>query len=161
MPCRVALLLGMVVVASACGGGGTPATVPTSGGGSPTFGVGKAVIDTDEGAVLLDVEMAATPEQLQYGLMHRRRLPEKTGMVFIFPEETNGGFYMKNTLIPLSIAFFDEDGKILRILDMEPCESDPCEIYEPEVSYRGALEVNQGAFERWGVEENDVIRVTQ
>ena len=53
---------------------------------------------------------------------------------------------MKDTLIPLSIAFAGEDGTILAILDMDPCEADPCEIYDPDVSYRSALEVNQGAF---------------
>ena len=62
---------------------------------------------------------------------------------------------MKDTLIPLSIAFADADGMIVSILDMEPCETDPCEIYDPGVTYRSALEVNQGAFSRWGVEEGD------
>jgi uncharacterized membrane protein (UPF0127 family) len=64
---------------------------------------------------------------------------------------------MKNTLIPLSIAFLDADGRILRILDMEPCEADPCPLYPPGVAYTSALEVNQGAFERWGVEVGDLV----
>ena len=68
---------------------------------------------------------------------------------------------MKDTLIPLSVAFFDEDGRILEILDMEPCppETDPCPVFEPGVSYLGALEVNQGAFEEAGVEVGDMIEI--
>ena len=62
---------------------------------------------------------------------------------------------MKNTLIPLSIAFADAEGTIVSILDMEPCEADPCEIYDPGVPYRSALEVNQGAFDDWGVQVGD------
>lgn len=128
---------------------------------SPTFGHGRVIIDTGEDPVLLEVEVADSPETHQVGLMHRTSLPENDGMVFIFFEETSGGFWMKNTLIPLSIAFFDENGRILKILDMDPCTEDPCRIYEPGVAYIGALEVNQGAFERWGAAEGDRIQVNQ
>ena len=80
-------------------------------------------------------------------------------MVFIFFEKHLGGFWMKNTLIPLSIAFFDQDGEILEILDMDPCEKDPCPTYDPGVPYWGALEVNKGAFDEWGVSAGDTIRM--
>ena len=76
-------------------------------------------------------------------------------MLFVFEEDVDFGFWMKNTLIPLSIAFADAGGEIVRILDMEPCEADPCTAYEPEATYRTALEVNQGAFADWGVAEGD------
>jgi uncharacterized membrane protein (UPF0127 family) len=66
---------------------------------------------------------------------------------------------MKNTLIPLSIAFWDARGRIVRILDMTPCRADPCRLYDPRVAYAGALEVNRGAFRRWGVERGDRIAV--
>jgi uncharacterized membrane protein (UPF0127 family) len=120
-----------------------------------------AVIETDDGPVRIAVEVADTDEERQRGLMHRKSLPEDAGMVFVFPGETSGGFWMKNTLIPLSIAFYDADGKILRILDMEPCRADPCKVYDPGVAYRGALEVNQGAFGRWGVSEGDTITLAR
>lgn len=129
--------------------------------GSPTFARGNAVIETDEGSVLVRAEVAETPEQHQFGLMHRTSLPEDGGMVFVFFEEQTGGFWMKNTLIPLSIAFFDVNGNIVRILDMEPCRKDPCPTYEPGAPYMGALEVNQGAFEEWGVEEGDEINLSR
>jgi hypothetical protein len=80
-------------------------------------------------------------------------------MLFLFPEDHRGGFWMKNTLIPLSIAFLDADGQVLAVLDMEPCRADPCPIYDPGVSYRSALEVNQGALARWGVGAGDVVTV--
>ncbi len=99
----------------------------------------------------LRVEVADTPERWAQGLMFRERLGEDEGMVFLFPGPQTGGFWMKNTLIPLSIAFFSQEGMILRILDMEPCRADPCPVYYPGVVYWGALEVNRGWFARRGV----------
>ena len=128
---------------------------------TPTFGHAKVLIDTEEGSVIVDVEAAETPEQRAFGLMFRESLGEDEGMVFLFFEETQGSFYMKNTLIPLSIAFFDGEGTIVDILDMEPCEADPCQLYTPDTPYEGALEVNQGAFEEWGVQEGDRITITR
>ena len=110
---------------------------------------------------MLEAQVAQTPDEREQGLMGRRSLPADQGMVFIFFERTRSGFWMKNTLIPLSIAFFNKDGEILRILDMEPCHKDPCKIYDPGVGYWGALEVNEGAFDRWNATEGDVIRVVQ
>ena len=89
--------------------------------------------------------------------MFREALPADSGMVFVYPSDHTGGYWMKNTLIPLSIAFYDASGRIVRILDMKPCRADPCRVYDPGVAYRGALEVNQGAFRRWSVEEGDRI----
>jgi uncharacterized membrane protein (UPF0127 family) len=161
---RVLALLVIVLLvmgAVACDRGSDEAPKTELPPGSPAFGSGRALIDSAEGSVLLDVEIAQTDEQRAFGLMKRKSLPEDAGMVFLFFEESSGGFWMKNTLIPLSIAFFDIDGNIVRILDMEPCEADPCEIYDPGVSYNGALEVNKGAFTGWGVAEGDHIEVTQ
>lgn len=93
--------------------------------------------------------------------MGRESLGEDEGMVFVFFEESTGGFWMKDTLIPLSIAFFDAEGTIVDILDMEPCESEPCESYFPSSPYFGALEVNKGAFAEWGIEIGDHIEVIQ
>ena len=117
------------------------------------------MIDAGERTVRVAAEVADSRDERTRGLMGRDELPEDEGMIFLYDEETSGGLWMKNTRIPLSIAFYGEDGEILRLLDMEPCRSDPCPVYDPEVSYRGALEVNRGAFERWGVEEGDVLRV--
>lgn len=145
----------------ACGSDGSSETATTTPSPSTTFDVVPAIIQTDEEPVLLNVEVAEKPEQRQQGLMFRRSLPDDGGMVFLFFEEHHGGFWMKNTLIPLSIAFFDVDGKIVKILDMEPCKADPCKIYDPGVGYYGALEVNQGAFDDWGVEIGDTIEISR
>ncbi|MGH2780030.1 MAG: DUF192 domain-containing protein [Thermoleophilaceae bacterium] len=72
--------------------------------------------------------------------MHRRRAP-KDGMLFVFPSPTKGGFWMKNTLVPLTIVFFDSAGAPVRRLSMTPCRRDPCPIYEPRRTYRFALEL--------------------
>jgi uncharacterized membrane protein (UPF0127 family) len=117
----------------------------------------RIVIVTPEGERTVEVEIADSEGERARGLMGRESLDADAGMVFVFPAETSGAFWMKNTLIPLSIAFYDENGRILRILDMEPCRRDPCPLYDPGVSYRGALEVNRGAFREWGVGEGDTL----
>lgn len=123
---------------------------------------GTATITKRDGAkVTLRVELARTDEARQRGLMNRRTLGAKAGMAFLYPRSHRGGFWMKNTLIPLDIAFADGRGKILRILTMQPCRRDPCRVYDPMVSYRTALEVNAGAFRRWGVRPGDRLRITR
>jgi uncharacterized protein len=121
----------------------------------------RATIETAAGDVVVHVEVADTSAERAHGLMGRMQLPEDAGMVFLFPEDTTSSFWMKDTLLPLSIAFYGADGRIVRILDMEPCRRDPCRVYDPHVTYRGALEVNRGAFRRWGVAEGDRVRVEQ
>ena len=85
-------------------------------------------------------ELALTSESRSLGLMRRRKAPAD-GMLFVFPESTTGGFWMKNTLVPLTIAFFDADGKRVRRMSMVPCRDDPCPIYDPGRRYRFALEL--------------------
>ena len=85
-------------------------------------------------------DLALTPEEQQTGLMNRRRAP-KDGMLFVFPSDTAGGFWMKNTLVPLRILFFNANGKRVRALRMTPCRDDPCRIYQPGRTYRFALEL--------------------
>ncbi|MGI8709343.1 MAG: DUF192 domain-containing protein [Actinomycetota bacterium] len=156
----LAMLCAALLVTPACGGDeqepsseGSPAV---SEGGFPQK---TAIIETDEEPVMLTVEVAETDEDRAQGLMGRTSLPDDHGMVFIFFEEHLGGFWMKNTLIPLSIAFFGQDGEILEILDMKPCKKDPCPTYDPGVPYWGALEVNRGAFGAWGVSVGDRVRM--
>jgi uncharacterized protein len=163
---RVLAVLLVLLLAAACGGGDDPETRGTTSvaGEAPATTDGDAegprvLIETDAGEVEVAVEVADDEAERQVGLMNRESLPADAGMIFLFEEDSSGGFWMKNTLIPLSIAFADSGGTILRILDMEPCEADPCEIYDPGVFYRSALEVNKGAFDRLGVEEGDRLRL--
>jgi uncharacterized protein len=85
-------------------------------------------------------ELAVTTDERSRGLMNRRRAPAD-GMLFVFRRDTSGGFWMKNTLVPLTIVFFDAEGKRVRRLSMTPCRRDPCPIYEPRRRYRFALEL--------------------
>lgn len=114
-------------------------------------------ISSGEREIRLIVQVADTPEKIEKGLMHVEKLPENEGMLFVFSEKTYGGFWMKNTLIPLSIAFLDSDGKILKILDMEPCKEEECPAYNPGLYYRYAIEVNLGWFEKNQIKEGDYV----
>lgn len=91
----------------------------------------------------LEIEVAKTEAERSRGLMGRENLPENSGMLFDFGEETNASFYMKDTSIPLSIAFIDSNGKILSIEEMEPYSLSPV---ESPGKYRYAIETNQGWF---------------
>jgi len=127
----------------------------------PEFGRGTATLTSVTSSIEIDALIADDHAERSYGLMYRPRMRQDLGMAFLYSSDTSGAFWMKNTLIPLSIAFFDSNGLILRIRDMEPCMEDPCPVYDPETSYRGALEVNQGAFDEWGISEGDRIEVTE
>jgi uncharacterized membrane protein (UPF0127 family) len=89
--------------------------------------------------------LAATVEQQSQGLMGRTDLAGYDGMLFVFDRDTQGEFYMKDTLIPLSIAFFDADGDFISATDMPPCgDESPCPTYGADAAYRYALEVAEG-----------------
>ncbi len=85
-------------------------------------------------------ELALTSAQQQTGLMFRNKAPAD-GMLFVFPRASSGGFWMKNTLVPLKIVFFDSRGQAARTMKMRPCRADPCTIYDPGKQYRYALEL--------------------
>lgn len=128
------------------------------------FDTTSVVIETAAGEVRLVAEVASTQDQRAYGLMERRSLPPEQGMLFTYPapQPETAGFWMYRTLIPLDIAFMDEAGEIVAILEMDPCESpNPrlCPVYSPGVPWVSALEVNRGAFARWGVAVGDRVRV--
>jgi uncharacterized membrane protein (UPF0127 family) len=107
--------------------------------------------------VVLDVEIAETRRARATGLMGRESLPGDAGMVFLERTPVRQSFWMKDTLIPLSVAFWDKRGEIIAILDMEPCRADPCPTYDPGVAWLGAVEVNQGFFSQRGVEVGDEV----
>ncbi len=106
---------------------------------------------------LENLQVARTSEARGQGLMGRTSLPQDGGMVFLFDRPTTAAFWMKDTLIPLSILFWQSDGRIIDILDMRPCRADPCHVYRASGPYVGAIEMNRGAFERLGVEVGDTL----
>jgi uncharacterized membrane protein (UPF0127 family) len=107
------------------------------------------------GDVVVYVEVATTPEQHQRGLMGRTSMPADQGMVFDFGGETQTSFWMKDTLIPLSIAWFTHDGVIVDIQDMEALSED---LHTPRAPYWYALEANKGFFAAHGVQPGDTVR---
>ena len=93
--------------------------------------------------------------------MGRRVLPPDAGMAFLFDEPTRNWFWMKNTFIPLSIAFWDDSGRIVEIFDMTPCPRPPCRLYLPGRPYIGAVEVNRGFFRSHGVQVGDRVELAR
>jgi uncharacterized membrane protein (UPF0127 family) len=104
--------------------------------------------------VRVRVEIADNASEHARGLMYRTTLAEDRGMLFIFEGEQTLSFTMKNTLIPLSIAFIDSEGRIVDIQEMKPLDDDP-PSYVSAKPAQYALEVNQGFFEEQGVEVGD------
>lgn len=119
------------------------------------------VIETASDLARFRVEIADTDALRERGLMGRTSLADDAGMLFVWPEDTASAFWMKDTLIRLSVAFISADGQVLRMFDMEPCQADPCPVYDPHASYRMALEVRQGALDRRGVRIGDRVRLVR
>jgi uncharacterized protein len=107
-------------------------------------------------AVEITVEIARTDEERAKGLMFRKTLPDGEGMIFVFDRDQQLSFWMKNTVIPLSIAFIASDGHILEIKDMQP--NDLTSVKSSR-SVRYALEVPQGWFGRVNVKAGDRVKI--
>ncbi len=158
---RIDLVVIAVILA---GCGGTQASSDTHSQNTPqasganaagkTSALRTLVIDTSGGKVEVKVEIADTPSEQAQGLMYRTALGEDRGMLFVYPAERELTFWMKNTFIPLSIAYIDSEGRIVDILDMKPLDDKPPHYSSSEpVQY--ALEVNQGFFDKKGVKVGD------
>lgn len=113
------------------------------------------MVELGAGMHRIEAELAHTDQARQIGLMNRKAMPPQRGMVFVFTQDARHCMWMKNTLIPLSVAFMDRDGRILNIADMQP---------QSEVSHcaaapaRFALEMNAGWFAARGIGAGTVIR---
>jgi len=95
------------------------------------------------------VALADTPALRSQGLMGVTDFGGLNGMLFTWPEDVTNGFWMKDTLIPLDIAFFAADGSLVDLLSMVPCEEDPCLSYRASGIYRFAVEAPPGGFDRF------------
>ena len=107
---------------------------------------GLRVIQLSIGNSSLLAEVADNPQTSANGLMFRDSLPDDHGMLFVFEKPKTASFWMKNTKIPLSIAYIDSVGRILQIESMKPLDETPVASTSSEVAY--ALEVNEGWFTR-------------
>jgi uncharacterized membrane protein (UPF0127 family) len=110
---------------------------------------------------VLDVEIADNDENREQGLMFRTALNDSSGMLFIFDDPQVLHFWMKNTLIPLSIGYFDSTKKLIQILDMEPAspmDQRPT-IYSSEKKVKYALEVNKGWFSKHNIKIGSAFKL--
>lgn len=165
----------IVLVAIACDGAAesTPTpTVPPGGTPSPVATLPPGVVTPvpfDLPVVTLSVEaagggekkavtaeVASTDAERQRGLMFRPSLPPDTGMLFLFPRDIQGGFWMENTYVPLTIAYLDQAGVILAMKDGVPLDRTSL---APGVPYRMVLEMEQGWFARNGFGVGSVVRL--
>lgn len=97
------------------------------------------------------VMLAETDQQLARGLMEQTGLRGYDGMVFVFPSDTTGAFWMRTVPIPLSIAWFGADGRFVSTAEMAPCgDRADCPLYGPNATYRFALETAKGDLTRLG-----------
>jgi uncharacterized membrane protein (UPF0127 family) len=111
---------------------------------------------TAEGDIVrLDVEVADTVAERSVGLSSRQEVPEGTGMLFVF-ESRGAGFWMKDTLVALSVAFMGRCGEIVDIQDMEPLS---LELHQAEADYSFGLEVPQGWFRDNGIKTGDLVSI--
>ena len=107
------------------------------------------------GAETLDVELALSIKEISTGLMYRKEMDENRGMLFVYPYVSDVAFYMKNTYIPLSVAYIDPEGVIQEIYDMEPLNEESVPSKSDNIRY--ILEVNQGWFAKHGIEPGTLI----
>jgi len=104
----------------------------------------------------LYVELATTPEEWERGLMGRDFLPDSCGMLFIFPYSDVRSFWMKNTTVPLSLAYIDSTFVIREIYDLRPLDETPV-FSKARIQY--AIEVNRGWFEKNGIKVGDTVTI--
>lgn len=115
---------------------------------------GMPLIELTAGFHRIEAEVAATPQHRVQGLMHRKAMDSQRGMLFVFTHDAAHCMWMKNTLIPLSVAFLDTQGRILNIAEMKPHSEDNHCATRPA---RYALEMNSGWFAQRGFKADDVI----
>lgn len=140
---RAAIGIGAAVAAGVMGLSGTPA------GADPLLTYPLKI----KGHTLR-VEVAASEAEKRTGLMFRRNLGENSGMLFVYEEEGRWAMWMKNTYLPLSVAFLDREGRIINIEDMQPLTEDSHQAAGPA---KYALEVNQGWFAKRGIGRGDRV----
>ena len=153
----LALLFASLLIVAGCGGqksespsGTAPPTTGPQTSRTPTV----SITNSEGERVVVRVEIANTEAARERGLMGRTALAEDAGMLFVFDREQPLAFWMKDTLIPLSIAYIDSNARIVDIQDMQALDETPHPSAEPA---KYALEVNQGFFRNRGIEVGNKV----
>ena len=146
-PIRRTLLALIVALAT------TPILAQRADTGTPQLDLPRSELSI--GMHRIDVQVASTHPQRQTGLMHRKEMPQHEGMLFVFEQPSVQCFWMRNTLIPLTAAFVQDDGGIVNLADMQPLdESSHCST-KP---VRYVLEMNQGWFKQRNLKAGAKLR---
>lgn len=155
----LAVVLGLIAACSGVSDGTAAPTIPpttTTVPATTTSAPPATVPEALAGFPLAEVVVSGTPWQVAIadtrdlqvqGLTGVTDLGALSGMLFVFEGDTGVGFWMKDTLIPLDIAFFRADGSLLEVISMVPCPGDDCPTYRASEPYRYALEASPGAFD--------------
>ncbi|MDQ1403246.1 MAG: uncharacterized protein QOG03_1562 [Actinomycetota bacterium] len=123
------------------------------------FGEVKVKVKAKTGSHNLCAMLADTLDQREKGLMGRHDLAGYDAMAFVFKASSDVPFVMRNTLIPLSIAWVDDKKKVVAVADMDPCAAEPCRTYSAGKAYRAAIEVKSGDLARFGVAPGTTVDV--
>ena len=121
-------------------------TAPAAAQGQPQMNLPR--IEITAGMHRIEAQVAASPQERQTGLMHRKEMPAHEGMLFVFEQPATQCFWMRNTLLPLTAAFVADDGSIVNLADMQPLSEDSHCSAKP---VRYVLEMNQGWFAKRGI----------
>lgn len=106
------------------------------------------------------VELATDDASRQHGLMMRTTLTPDHGMLFVFPYTAPQAFWMKNTLMPLDILYFDTDRRLVSMQSgLPPCKADPCATYPSDAPARYVLELSAGTAQRIGARHGDELKI--
>ena len=114
-----------------------------------------ATVATDTAKVRFQVELAITAQDKAQGLMHRETLPDRAGMLFIYPNPQPVSFWMRNTLIPLDMIFIDDQGRVARVHhNAVPLDETP--IYGGD-AIKAVLEINAGLAKKYGISDTSTV----
>jgi uncharacterized membrane protein (UPF0127 family) len=138
-----------------------PTPVPSGAVVPQGFEQAAATVTAVDGTeCLLCLWLAETGEQRALGLMYVTDLGGPDGMIFRYDSPTAAAFWMKNTVMPLSIAFYDQGRAYLDAFDMAPCTADPCPTYPTPANFTDAIEVPQGMLDELGIKPGSVLVVS-
>lgn len=140
----------------------SPAGTETSDPVTPDgFDLVRATVTTADGEVCdLCLWVASTARERSRGLMGVTDLGDGDGMAFVYGAPHTGSFWMKNTPLPLSIAFFDDRGRYVDAFDMEPCAAEPCPLYPTAPDFLVAIEAEQGGLAELGIADGSRLDLT-